>query len=216
LIKKILLIVLLFTSVELLAQDQSILGFNIFTKISLVFRDGEVLHGIGKINIDNQIVFKRNKDDKKEFYDYIKVKELIFIDKYGHEKRYVYKIVENSYNASVKLLEIIVNGKVQLYKLETQSSIYMPPMHDSGVRMSTIGNYVKYYITKNDEDIVITIKNNNIRSSKFKRFVNKHLADCPDLPLKIKSGFFKNKALITTNNDKIENIIKYYNDSCVK
>ena len=63
---------------------------------------------------------------------------------------------------------------------------------------------------------MITIKNSNIRSSKFKQFAKKYLADCPDLLLKIESSFFKNKALININNDKIENIIKYYNDSCIK
>ena len=66
--KKVLIFIFLISSLNLFAQkNKSLLGFSILDEVTLTFRDGSVLSGLGRITINNNIIFKKDKKIKKQF-----------------------------------------------------------------------------------------------------------------------------------------------------
>lgn len=87
-------------------------------KISLTMRDGTVLHGFGRITMNDKIKFKKAATDKKmTTYTYRKVKG-VTLYKGTKEIQLEYKIVRSVVaKAKVKLLEEpVITGPVTLYE----------------------------------------------------------------------------------------------------
>ncbi len=195
--KAVLLNIFLFIFSNIVAQN----------KISLTLKDGSVINGIGRIKADEQILFRKSEDAEKEIYNYKNVKKMtMYIDSDGSEQNYVYKIIEGSGGVgSVKLLEIIITGKINLYQDFSSGMTYVPNMSGSGYGFS---NYSKttYYISKTGSDTVTNLRIGNTYSNRFKKIAENYFKSCPELLEKINNKYFKRYG--------IGSVIKYYNQNC--
>ena len=173
-------------------------------KISLSLKDGSVINGIGKIKTDKQILFKKTKDAEKEFYNYETVKKVtIYTD--NAEQTYEYKYVEGFEGfGSIKLLEIIIVGKSNLYQDYSSGMTYGPNM-TGGYGFSSHSK-TTYYISKNGEDIAINLKIGNTYSKRFKKIAQKIFSDCPELLNMINTKHF--------NRYGIKSVVNHYNEEC--
>lgn len=185
-------------------ENSSILSINPFNEIQISFRDGTTLEGLGRINLNEEIIYKADENADKTIYDFKKVSKLTLkID--GAINIYEYKIVEGSGGvSSVKLISPILIGKANLYQDYSTGSTYGQKM-SGGYGFS---NYSKttYYISKNGEDTVINLRIGNTYSNRFKEIAEKLFSDCPDILIKIKTQHF--------NRYGIKSVVEYYNEEC--
>lgn len=173
-------------------------------KLSIELKDGTVLEGLGRIKVDETILFKKSEDAEKEIYNYKTVKKLIiYSDKL--KQVYEYKVVQDSGGVgSIKLIEIIKTGKVTLYQDYASGVTYGSNM--SGSYGFTSYSKTTYYISKNGSDVVTNLRIGNTYSKRFKKIAKRYFSDCPDLLEKINSKFFKRYG--------IHAVVEYYNKSC--
>lgn len=199
--KKLCLIVLLITTFAFAQKEDK---YGSFDEIKITLRDGSVIEGLGRINVDEKIIYKENKEAEKKIYNYRTVEKITI--KINHSKTTLeYKVIEGSDNTdSVKLLEKILTGKVNLYEDYKSGVSYSPTINGS----FGFSNYSKttFYISKNGNDTVIDLKNGNIYSEKFKEIAQNLFSDCPDLLNKIDTKYF--------DRYRIEEVVKYYNLFC--
>lgn len=186
-------------------------------KISITLKDSTVINGFGRIKVDETILFKKTEDSKKEIYDYKTVKKLI-IHSDESDQEYEYKIVAGV--GSIKLIEILKSGKVNLYQDYASGMLYGPNMtggYGSNITDGYVSNmtgdfgftsYSKttYYISVNGSDAVTDLRIGNTYSKRFKEIAKKYFKDCPDLLEKINSKFFKRYG--------IHSVVEYYNEKC--
>ncbi|WP_445713527.1 hypothetical protein [Flavobacterium sp.] len=173
-------------------------------KITITLKDSTVLNGFGRIKVDETILFKKTEDSEKEIYDYTTVKKLI-IHSDESDQEYEYKIVEGSGGVgSVKLIEILKTGKINLYQDYASGMSYGPNM--TGGYGFTSYSKTTYYISENGSDTVTNLRIGNTYSKRFKKIAKKYFNDCPDLLEKINSKFFKRYG--------IHSVVKYYNEKC--
>ncbi len=169
-------------------------------KFSLTLKDGSVINGLVRIS-ENKIVFRKSLDSEEEFYDYKTIKKMTV-----PEKNYVYKIVEGSGGTnSIKLVEVVISGKISLYK-GTQQIYYNPSTTNGILGGGSTSSYSIYYISNKDSDVVTNLRIGNIYSSRFKQIAKKHFKSCPDLLEKINKKYFGRYS--------ITSVIMYFNENC--
>jgi hypothetical protein len=199
--KKLCLIVLLITT---LAFAQINDKHSSFYEVKITLKDGSVVEGLGRINVDEEIIFKENKEAEKKIYNYINTNKLIIkID--NTIKRFEYITIEGFDNVnSVKLVEKIISGNINLYE-DYSSGVSYSPTISGGYGFS---NYSKttYYISKNENTPATDLRIGNTYSERFKEIAQKSFSDCPDLLNKIDTKYFKRYG--------IREVVQYYNQSC--
>ncbi len=173
-------------------------------KLSIELKDGTVMNGFGRIKIDETILFKKTEDSEKEVFDYKTVKKLtIYSDESKQE--YEYKIVQGSGGVgSIKLIEFLKVGKVNLYQDYASGMTYGPNM--TGGYGFTSYSKTTYYISESGSDTVTNLRIGNTYSKRFKKIAKKYFNNCPDLLEKINNKYFKRYG--------IESVIEYYNINC--
>lgn len=177
-------------------------------KIELTLKDGSILNGFGRINIKDEILYRKTEDGDKVIYNYKTVKRLsIYADDSVHI--YEYKVINGTGGSgSIKLLESILVGNINLYQ-DYSSKIryydYSPDYLGGGYNYSMPSKTI-YYITKNGNDKTTNLKIGNTYSKRFKKIAKEYFASCPDLLEKINNKYFKRYG--------IESIVKYYNENC--
>ncbi|KZS41907.1 hypothetical protein AWE51_00225 [Aquimarina aggregata] len=184
--KYIILIVINFLIINSLLAQQ---------KVVVTKRDGSVINGYGRVKLNNKISFRNTEDGEKVIYDYKTVKNITFLEK-ETKRTFEYKLATDGGSSigEIKLLQVIINDKVNLY-LE----LIMQP--------NSFGDKAKiYYISKKGEDTARRLGIGNTYSRKFKRVANKYFQDCPDLLQKISNKYFKRY--------NVENVVKYYLKEC--
>ena len=164
----------------------------------IFFKDGTSKKGYVKITQNDKIKFKTNKNSK-DFIKYSSTEvEKIEINhkKYGKSTK-VYKRVKNFFQDSDQLLNLMVEGKANLYY----------NLVDYGHGLQPV-----YYVDKEKElttNPVIILKSDKIIAEFFK--------DCPNLLKLLKREafrkFVKMKKGLKYQNRLIE-IVKYYNTKC--
>lgn len=199
--KQLCLIVLLITTFTFAQKEDK---YSSFDEVKITFRDGSVIEGLGRINVDEEILFKANKEAEKKIYNYKNVDKLaIRID--NKLTTFEYKIIEGMGSTDgVKLLNKIVAGRINLYEDYKSGVSYSPTMNGS----YGFSNYSKtiYYISKNGDDTVIDLRIGNTYSERFKEIAQNSFSDCPDLLNKISTKYFKRYGIIE--------VVNYYNKSC--
>lgn len=199
--KKLCLIIILITTFTFAQKEDK---HSSFYEVKITLKNGSIISGLGRINFDEEIIFKENKEAEKKIYNYINVNKVIIkID--NTIKRFEYLTIEGigSVN-SVKLVEKIVSGKINLFEDYSSGVSYSQTMNGS----YGFSNYSKttYYISKNENTPAIDLRIGNTYSERFKEIAQNSFYDCPDLLNKIDTKYFKRYG--------IKEVVKYYNQYC--
>lgn len=185
-----------------------LLSFIFFTSVSfcqfregkIIFNDNTSIIGYGEIE-NNKILFKVALEDQPSEWNYEMVKGIVY-SSYGFSEKYVY--VKLSKQTKPKLLEVIDEGTIHLYKyaaIERVSSGYFPNLGGFGYHSTDTHKFKQEYYVKKDNEEYPTNLNLNFKSTAIKYF-----SDCQIICEKI------NKRIFTK--ETIEEMVIYYNDYC--
>ncbi|MFD2602845.1 hypothetical protein [Flavobacterium suzhouense] len=122
-----LLLFFLFCTLHSIAQDQ---------EAKLFFKDGTTVIGYGEIKtkgflnteVEPKILFRFSKDEKADEWDYEMV-DKIELQGFEGYKTFAFVKIGNENNIKYRLLELITEGKVNLYveeKTNTASNVFGP------------------------------------------------------------------------------------------
>lgn len=177
------------------AQDQECIMY---------FNDGTSIEGFGLIKKD-RIQFRLTKEEKGDFWDYDDVSSIKFL---GFEMSKTFKYVKLKKYESPKLLELLVDGEVSLYKEDTVINQYGYGGNPVATLPTKIGEteYNKNYLKRETEEIATCIDCSILKS--WAKNVSNYLADCDTLVRDLKNHKYSFAEL--------ENAIIYYNDICVE
>lgn len=192
--KNNLIIIIFLTVFNLNAQEKSkkkLFGMFPFYDVSIVLRDSTKINGLGRKNFNNEIAFKTDEKAETIIYNH---KQLKAVSMNIEDKTFVYEYKIENNSTNVKLLELLIKGKINLYS-ETKCG---------SPQFCTI----KYYISKGNEDSVENLGIARTRSNSFQEIAAKYLADCPDLIEKIKAKYFRKYG--------VNDVVNYYNNLCTK
>jgi len=204
--KNILLTILLL--LPFITYSQKVGGgafaINPFYEAKVEMRSGEILEGVARLNLNNEIVFKKDIDDDKIFYNY-KTAKSVKLTIEGKQEEYAYKIVDGvAHPHAIKLLEVFTKGNVILYFKKKSSNTTHTGVTPTGMGMMYTN--FDYYLGVPGQDLVTDLRNGNTYSKRFKTIAKEYFSDCPDLLKKIKDKYFKRY--------EIRAVVKYYNNNC--
>ncbi|TYP96759.1 hypothetical protein C7447_10658 [Tenacibaculum adriaticum] len=187
--KKNLILLLLLSSINSFSQYQ---------KGTLFLRDNSKITGLIKISNGFRLKFRENEKSKRTFFNYRKVKKVVFDDK----TEYVYKIESQL----VVLLKKEISGKLELFSRQRASAPTKNKMDDF---LLGKGPFTEYFIADENSDFADKLPL-NFKSKNYRKILSKHTLDCTDFQNKI-----KDKKSIKSNFDfNISQMINYYNDNC--
>ncbi|MGY3793193.1 hypothetical protein [uncultured Aquimarina sp.] len=195
------LVFAIFYSCSLQAQKSSAI---------LIFKDGTELKGFGKIKSFGKVKFRKTKKDKAKKY---KFDELHSVKIYegGELNTYVYKSIKDS--EFPKVLQLITEGKVTLYKIHTEGYYGTPNIGAGGFGGTGVGfgggNYYSmnsYYVKRENEEEVTHLGSTHLFSKNFKKAASTYFKDCTSLVEKIQNKEFKKR--------HIREVVEYYNNDC--
>ena len=199
-----LLLFLLLNSFFAFSQDQECI---------IYFKDGTSLEGYGMLKIVNildpkeKIKFRLTKEEKGDFWDFEDISKITFI---GFEMTQTFEYIKTSKYEYPKLLEILVDGEVKLYR-SPESITYRFYFDNNDIgknnfpktsETSVQNNYLK----RDNEEIATCIDCYPLKS--WAKQVSEYLADCETLVYDLK----KHKYTF----DELEDAIIFYNDFCTE
>jgi hypothetical protein len=202
-IYKSIIIILFFSSLKSYSQTQEAILF---------FKDGDSIDGFASLKND-KIKFKISIDDKTDNWDYENVKKIKFI---GFDIVQTYEYITLNSSDDPKLLELIVEGDVNLYKME-KTQIFTDPTitkktavsHHGTNNISSYANqteqYREFFYVKRKKEQYPTYINSGILSN-WKKTTTHFFADCDFLVKKIKDNKY--------GFNQINEIVEFYNDIC--
>lgn len=190
--KNLFTVIVFAISVSINAQEKRKIPFfslDPFYEIDLDMRDGTKIFGFGRTSFADEIIFKT--DDKAEKVTY-NSKQVKTITMKKNDKIYVYEYKIDKNSSTIKLVELILMGKMNLY---------------STTNCDRYGNcYPTYYISKSNENFIQNMGGGRTRSNSFQEKAAEIFADCPALIEKIKAKYFRKYG--------VEDVVNYYNSSC--
>ena len=177
----------------------------------LYFKDGTSLEGYGMLKIVNildpkeKIKFRLTKEEKGDFWDFEDISKITFI---GFEMTKTFEYVKTSKLEYPKLLEILVDGEVKLYRSpESITHRFYFDNNDIGKNnfpktseTSVQNNYLK----RDNEEIATCIDCSVFKS--WAKNVSNYLSDCTILVDDLKNYKYTFA--------KLEDAIIFYNDFC--
>jgi hypothetical protein len=178
----------------------------------LHFKDGTSIEGYGLLKIVNildpkeKIKFRVTKEEKGDFWDFEDVSKITFI---GFEMTRTFEYVKTSKIEYPKLLEILVEGQVNLYRSpETIKNSFYFDNNDIGNNFpkSSQTKVQHNYLKRANEEIATCID-----CSLFKNWakkVSEYLSDCESLVADLKNHKYSFAEL--------EEAIVFYNDFCTE
>lgn len=179
----------------------------------LYFKDGTSLEGYGMLKIVNildpkeKIKFRLTKEEKGDFWDFEDISKITFI---GFEMTKTFEYVKTSKLEYPKLLEILVDGEVKLYRSpESITHRFYFDNNDIGKNnfpktseTSVQNNYLK----RDNEEIATCIDCSIFKS--WAKNVSNYLSDCTTLVDDLKNYKYTFA--------KLEDVIIFYNDFCTE
>jgi hypothetical protein len=195
---KSLLIFLLFLSTSIYAQDRECIIF---------FHEGDSIEGVGQIK-NNKVKFKITPDSKADSWDFETISKIKFV---GLDFVETYEYVKINSSDKPKLLELVLDGEVHLYRMTKLQYFTMPDLKPTaiakgGVRYSeTTEQFTELYYLKRKKEQYPTYINLGILSN-WKKTATNYFSDCDILIRKIKDKTF--------NSIQIKEIVEYYNYIC--
>lgn len=168
----------------------------------IVFKDGTILNGLGRLSGKNDIKFKLTKDSKGIKYSFDDLEYAELGDPFD-PKKYVQFAVEGERHPLI--VEEVIVGKISLYTITYpgQRAGYGTgvPGYNTGIPSNQ-----DTYVRKGDEDVLVDYKR-MLRKGKSKLNTLKHFfADCPSLVSKITKKEIKTSHFI--------DMVEYYNEQC--
>ena len=179
----------------------------------LYFKDGTSLEGYGMLKIVNildpkeKIKFRLTKEEKGDFWDFEDISKITFI---GFEITKTFEYVKTSKLEYPKLLEILVDGEVKLYRSpESITHRFYFDNNDIGKNnfpKTSVTSVQNNYLKRDNEEIATCID-----CSVFKNWaknVSNYLSDCTTLVDDLKNYKYTFA--------KLEDAIIFYNDFCTE
>lgn len=176
----------------------------------LTFTNGTQAEGEAKLSDEFSILFKEKADSTAKEIKYEEIAEL-YIKLEKRHRRLVPKAVEGGTGQdSLRLLEIVITGKISLFKIQRSGSPSVSPIPVvngyPGFAVPVGYSKTTYFISRGDNDYVTPMRTANTRSPLFRSIANRYFYDCPSLLKKIKGKDFEK--------GEVQNVVGYYNDNC--
>ncbi|MET0944123.1 MAG: hypothetical protein ABWY22_01800 [Flavobacterium sp.] len=180
----------------------------------IYFKDGDSIEGLASIK-NNKIKFKISANDKADTWDSEYVRKVKFI---GFDIVQTYEYIKLNASGDPKLLEIIVQGNVTLYK-EEKEQFFADPNITKKSAVSTHGTnnvnsyayqteqYRELFYVKRKQELYPTYINSGVLSNWKKTTIN-FFSDCDFLVKKIKDNKY--------GFNQINEIVEFYNDICLE
>lgn len=176
----------------------------------MILRSGDSIEGLAKFISMERIKFRKNKKEPKRTYNYREVSE-IFINEAGMTKHYKYKVVEREDDSYVKLVEVISQGKLNLYRVHRQGAYSGMTQHmGAGMSMTMVRSYNinEYFVGENGNDVIKRLTaTGSLFEKNFKKAATAYFKDCPVLVSKLEQEIF--------GKNDIEEIVRFYNKECI-
>lgn len=189
--KKIFIVFLINISLTVFSQER---------EATIIFNDSTSVKGFGEIKKE-KIHFRLSLGTEKSVWSYDMAYGLIFSG-YGFSEKYVY--VKPDEYSKPKLMEVIEEGKVNLYKKSSyKTSMGIGFMGGSGIGVGpSVSHYyaTEYFVKRKNEEHATDL------SLRFKSTSSRYFSDCQKLVEKISNKKFRE--------DDIIEIVYYYNDYC--
>jgi hypothetical protein len=199
---KNVLIFLSFFSTQIYAQDQECI---------IYFKQGDSIEGYGLIR-NNKIKFKISKDSETDSWDFENVYKIKFL---GIDIVQTYEYVKLNSSGNPKLVELVVDGEVNLYRMEKSQDFIKSKLKPTASPNQNITSLPSYaYSTEQTKDLYYLKRKNNQYAthinigilSNWKKISTSYFSDCDVLVKKIKDNKFTAY--------QIKEIVEYYNDIC--
>jgi len=179
----------------------------------LYFKDGTSLEGYGMLKIVNildpkeKIKFRLTKEEKGDFWDFEDISKITFI---GFEMTQTFEYIKTSKYEYPKLLEILVDGEVKLYR-SPETTTYSLYFENYSANKNNFPNTSKVnaqfnYLKRDNEEIATCIDCYPLKS--WAKQVSEYLSDCETLVYDLKKHKYKFAEL--------EDAIIFYNDFCTE
>lgn len=201
-----LFLLLLLNNFSAFSQDQECI---------IYFKDGTALEGFGMLKIVNildpkeKIKFRLTKDEKGDFWDFEDISKITFI---GFEMTKTFEYVKTSKYEYPKLLEILVDGEVKLYR-SPETMTYRLYFENYNVNKNNFpntntpkANVQNNYLKRDNEEIATCIDCSIIKS--WAKNISNYLSDCTTLVDDLKNYKYTFAEL--------EDAIIFYNDYCTE
>lgn len=199
-----LFLFLFFNNFSVFSQDQECI---------IYFKDGTSLEGYGMLKIVNildpkeKIKFRLTKQEKGDFWDFEDISKITFI---GFEMTKTFEYIKTSKYEYPKLLEILVDGEVKLYR-SPETITYKLYFENYSVDKNNFPNTPKAnvqfnYLKRDNEEIATCIDCYPLKS--WAKQVSEYLADCETLVYDLK----KHKYTFA----ELEDAIIFCNDFCTE
>lgn len=201
-----LFLFLLLNNFSAFSQDQECI---------IYFKDGTALEGFGMLKIVNildpkeKIKFRLTKEEKGDFWDFEDISKITFI---GFEMTKTFEYVKTSKYEYPKLLEILVDGEVKLYR-SPETMTYILYFENYNVNKNNFPNtntpktnVQNNYLKRDNEEIATCIDCSIIKS--WAKNVSNYLSDCTTLVDDLKNYKYTFAEL--------EDAIIFYNDYCTE
>jgi len=145
----------------------------------LFLNDGTTIEGYGMIYKQNQIKFRTSLEDESDIWTHSLVKSIII---YSAEIDAKFEYVKLEPNGQVKLLQVICEGRVNLYAERIKRSIFIGFNDISGYSNTKITDYenTRFYLKRLTENFPTRLSGN------FKKKSKKYFSDCLKILEKVK------------------------------
>jgi len=191
------------------------IGFSQNQNALIHLKNGRTLQGYVDITNSGNIKYSVNEESKEQkTFTYKDVKQL---DLFHNEDIivFLYKNINDlSKSPDFKLMEVILLGKVSLYRVHNFGSYDGGgvPYNNQGFSYGGSGNYGgrysinNYYVSKNGGITEKLATTGTLFTKSFKKSASEYFSDCPELVQKIQDYTFTKK--------DIEQMVLFYNESC--
>lgn len=172
--------------------------------VSITFRNGEILKGIGKKKAYT-FKYKIDENSKAQEFEFSTIKSVLIEISYDEKVTYKFFQVKDSENF-IAVKELVSGSKAQLYT--TSFSFNTGGMGMDGMGMGMGSQSVTfYYIKKLHEDKLTEMGTYSPLTNDLKGRVKTYFSDCKSLIEKLENREFKVR-------EGLENIVTFYNKNC--
>lgn len=211
--KKIISLILLFTSFVSYSQVKLSIGVNVipsdnlstdFHKAIIHFNDGESMEGIGRIKTvltsrEEVVVFKLKEEEKGDIWT---VKDITGITLIINDKEVKFEYHKTSKYSFAELYEVIVNGKIKLYKGTSIKKFSKQDTANPDFKSYNTVETFTYFLKRDSDEFLVKVKDNYIKSTAD------FMKDCDWMVKRIKNH--------TYSYEKLQDLVMDYNDFCTE
>jgi hypothetical protein len=173
--------------------------------ILITFKNGETLKGIGKKK-NYTVKYKTDENANVQEFEFSRIKSVEIEVSYDEKTVLKFFQVKNSENY-IAVKELVIGNKAELYTTSmTNSSSGMRIGGMSGMESQSTTFY-HYYIKKPNEEKLTYLGVFHPLSNNLKLNVKEYFKECKSLSEKLENREFK-------VSEGVEEIVKFYNNSC--